>query len=149
MIEEPGRYAADFQKAGADHLTVHWEACPHLHRNVEQIKSLGMKAGVAINPATPVEFLATILPDLDIVLVMSVNPGFGGQTFISHTFQKIRRLRKMIHDLGTHTRIEVDGGISLDNASSIIQAGADVLVAGSTVFRAPDPVRAISQLKAV
>jgi ribulose-phosphate 3-epimerase len=149
MIEEPGRYAADFKKAGADHLTVHWEACPHLHRNVQQIKSLGMKAGVAINPATPVDFLTPILPDLDIVLVMSVNPGFGGQTFISHTFQKIRKLRKMIHDLGVHTKIEVDGGVSLENASAIVQAGADVLVAGSTVFRAPDPIRAIGQLKDV
>jgi ribulose-phosphate 3-epimerase len=149
MIEEPERYAADFRKAGADHLTVHWEACPHLHRNIQQIKSLGMKAGVAINPATPVEFLSSILQDLDIVLVMSVNPGFGGQTFISHTFQKIRKLRKMIHDLGAHTKIEVDGGVSQENASAILQAGADVLVAGSTVFRAPDPIRAIGQLKDV
>ncbi|TDX00785.1 ribulose-phosphate 3-epimerase [Dinghuibacter silviterrae] len=149
MIEEPGRYVADFKAAGADHITVHWEACPHLHRNIQQIKSLGITAGVAINPATPVDFLTSILPELDLVLIMSVNPGFGGQTFISHTFQKIRKLRKMIHDLGLHTHIEVDGGISVENAGPIVQAGADVLVAGSTVFHAPDPVAAIAKLKSV
>jgi len=147
MIEEPERYVPEFKKVGADHITVHWEACRHLHRNVQQIKSLGMKAGVAINPATPVDFLQAILPELDIVLVMSVNPGFGGQTFISHTFQKVRKLRKMIHDLGAHTHVMVDGGISVDNASAIVAAGADVLVAGSTVFHAPDSIRAIGQLK--
>jgi len=147
MIEEPGRYAEEFKKAGADHLTVHWEACPHLHRNIQQIKSLGMKAGVAINPATPVDFLTTILPDLDIVLIMSVNPGFGGQTFIPHTFQKIRKLRQMVRDLGCHTKIEIDGGVTLENAASILHAGADVLVAGSTVFNAPDPARVIGKLK--
>jgi ribulose-phosphate 3-epimerase len=147
MIEEPGRYAEEFKKAGADHLTVHWEACPHLHRNIQQIKSLGMKAGVAINPATPVDFLTTILPDLDIVLIMSVNPGFGGQTFIPHTYQKIRKLRQMVHDLGCHTKIEIDGGVTLENAAGILHAGADVLVAGSTVFNAPDPARVIGKLK--
>jgi ribulose-phosphate 3-epimerase len=147
MIEEPERYVPDFKAAGADHITVHWEACRHLNRNIQQIKSYGMKAGVAINPATPVDFLTSILPELDIVLVMSVNPGFGGQTFISHTFQKIRKLRKMIHDLGTHTHVVVDGGISADNAAAIVQAGANVLVAGSTVFHAPDPKAAISRLK--
>lgn len=147
MIEEPGRYAEDFRKAGADHLTVHLEACPHLHRNIQQIKSLGMKAGVAINPHTPVEFLKDVLQDLDIVLVMSVNPGFGGQTFIPHTFQKIKQLRKMIHELGLHVHIEVDGGVTLENAGSVVHAGADVLVAGSSVFHAIDPIDAIRRFK--
>ena len=147
MIEEPGRYAEDFRKAGADHLIVHLEACPNLHRNIQQIKSLGMQAGVAINPHTPVELLSEILTDIDTVLVMSVNPGFGGQAFIPHTYQKIRQLRKMIHELGLHVHIEIDGGVTLENAPGILNAGADVLVAGSTVFRAPDPKAAIRQLK--
>jgi ribulose-phosphate 3-epimerase len=147
MIEEPGRYAADFRKAGADNLIVHLEACPHLHRNIQQIKSLGMKAGVAINPHTPVHSLSEVLQDIDTVLIMSVNPGFGGQTFIPHTFQKIKQLRKMIHELGLHVHIEIDGGVTLENAAGIVHAGADVLVAGSSVFHAPDPAKAIQQLK--
>jgi ribulose-phosphate 3-epimerase len=147
MIEEPGRYAQDFRKAGADNLTVHLEACPHLHRNIQQIKSLGMKAGVAINPHTPVDLLTEILGDIDTVLIMSVNPGFGGQTFIPHTFQKIKQLKAMIHERGLHIHIEIDGGVTLENAASIIHAGADVLVAGSSVFHAPDPAKAIQQLK--
>jgi ribulose-phosphate 3-epimerase len=147
MIEEPERYAEDFKKAGADQLTVHWEVCPHLHRNIQQIKSLGMTAGVALNPATPVDFLQVILPDLDYVLVMSVNPGFGGQTFIPHTYHKVRKLRKMIHDLGTHTKIGVDGGVTVENATSLVQAGVDVLIAGSTVFHASDPKEVIRRLK--
>lgn len=147
MIEEPERYAEDFKKAGADQLTVHLEACRHLHRNIQQIKSLGMKAGVALNPHSPVELLSDVLQDLDLVLIMSVNPGFGGQQFIPHTFQKIRNLRRMIHDRGLETLIEIDGGITTANASSIAKAGANVLVAGSTVFHSDDPKATIHTLK--
>ena len=147
MIEEPERYAEDFKKAGADRLTVHYEACRHLHRNVQQIRSLGMKAGVALNPATPVDFLSDLLQDIDLVLIMSVNPGFGGQQFIPHTFQKIRNLRRMIHDRGLDTLIEIDGGVTVDNASSLCRAGADVLVAGTTVFHSNDPKATIHTLK--
>src|SRR5882757_9934804 len=120
MIEEPERYAEAFKKAGADNLTVHLEACKHLHRNIQQIKSLGMKAGVAINPHSPAELLSDVLQDIDMVLIMSVNPGFGGQEFIPHTFQKIRNLRKMIHDRGLKTLIEIDGGVTTENASSLV-----------------------------
>jgi len=148
MIEEPERYAEAFKKAGADRLTVHFEACRHLHRNIQQIKSLGMKAGVALNPHTPVEMLSDILQDLDLVLIMSVNPGFGGQEFIPHTYHKLHSLKKMIGEKGLiHVLVEVDGGISLENAGSIVRAGADVLVAGSSVFRSPDPKAAIHSLK--
>lgn len=147
MIEEPGRYAEDFKKAGADILSVHIEACPHLHRNIQQIKTLGMKAGVAVNPHTPVENLQEILADLDLVCLMSVNPGFGGQTFIPHTLQKIKTLRRMIDEKGLHTIIEIDGGVTLENAPSLIAAGADVLVAGNTVFRSSDPKSTIARLK--
>lgn len=147
MIEEPGRYAEDFKKAGADILSVHIEACPHLHRNIQQIKTLGMKAGVAVNPHTPVENLQEILADLDLVCLMSVNPGFGGQTFIPHTLQKIKTLRRMIDEKGLHTVIEIDGGVTLENAPSLIAAGADVLVAGNTVFRSSDPKSTIARLK--
>lgn len=149
MIEEPGRYAEDFAKAGADHLIVHYEACPHLHRNIQQIKDLGMKAGVAINPHTAVESLLDVLQDLDIVLIMSVNPGFGGQSFIQHTYYKIKKMRQLIHGLGLHTTIAVDGGITLENAPSVVNAGADSLIAGSTVFHAPDPKDVIKKLKAL
>ena len=147
MIEEPERYAEAFKEAGANRLTVHYEACRHLHRNIQQIKSLGMAAGVALNPATPVDLLCDILQDLDTVLIMSVNPGFGGQEFIPHTFQKIRNLKRMINDRGLKTLIEIDGGVTVENASYIVKAGADVLVAGSTVFRAKDPKAAIHTLK--
>ena len=147
MILEPGQYAEAFKNAGADILTVHMEACTHLHRNVQQIKSLGMKAGVALNPHTPVSSLSDILHDIDLVLIMSVNPGFGGQKFISHTFEKFRQLRKMIDEKGLQVHIEIDGGVTLDNASLIIQAGADVLVAGNTDFKSADPVGTIAQLK--
>ena len=149
MILEPGQYAEAFKNAGADILTVHLEACTHLHRNVQQIKSLGMKAGVALNPHTPVSSLVDILHDIDLVLIMSVNPGFGGQKFINNTYEKIRQLRKMIDDKGLQVHIEIDGGITLDNASSIIQAGADVLVAGNTVFKSADPTDTIAKLKAI
>jgi len=148
MILEPEKYAEAFKNAGADFLTVHIEACTHLHRNIQQIKGLGMKAGVALNPHTPVSLLSEVLHDIDLVLIMSVNPGFGGQKFIPNTFEKIRQLRKMIDEKGLQIHIEIDGGVTVENASSIIQAGADVLVAGNTVFKSADPVATIAQLKA-
>ena len=147
MILEPGNYAEQFKNAGADHLSVHIEACPHLHRNLEQIKSLGMKAGVAINPHTPVSELSDILLDTDIVCMMSVNPGFGGQEFIPYTLEKIKQLRKMIDERGLKTLIEIDGGVTVENAASIIAAGADVLVAGNTIFKSADPKATIFKLK--
>ncbi|HLZ88970.1 MAG TPA: ribulose-phosphate 3-epimerase [Puia sp.] len=147
MIEEPERYAEAFKKAGADRLTVHLEACRHLHRNIQQIHSLGMKAGVALNPHSPVELLSDVLQDIDTVLIMSVNPGFGGQEFIQHTNQKIRNLRRMIHERGLRTLIEIDGGVTLQNAGIIVKSGADVLVAGSTVFHSDDPKATIHTLK--
>ena len=149
MIEEPERYAEAFKEAGADILTVHYEACPHLHRNIQQIKSLGMQAGIALNPHTPVELLKDILQDVDMVLLMSVNPGFGGQSFIPHTINKIKRMREMIDEQLLNVKIEIDGGVTLDNAQMIIEAGADILVAGSTVFKAKDPIQTIAALKAI
>ncbi len=147
MIVEPEKYAEAFKNAGADILTVHIEVCNHLHRNIQQIKSLGMKAGVALNPHTPVALLADVLHDIDLVLIMSVNPGFGGQKFIPHTIEKIIQLRKMLSEKQLKTLIEIDGGITLDNAASIVKAGADVLVAGNTVFSAANPIEVIAQLK--
>jgi ribulose-phosphate 3-epimerase len=147
MIEEPANYAEQFRNAGADILTVHLEACPHLHRNIQQIRSLGMKPGVAINPHTPVASLSDILHDIDLVCMMSVNPGFGGQQFIPHTLEKVRTLRKMIDERSLNVHIEIDGGVTLDNAPSIISAGADVLVAGNTVFKSADPRETIAKLK--
>ena len=147
MIEEPGNYAEHFKNAGADNLSVHIEACQHLHRNIQQIKSLGMKAGVAINPHTPVSALSDVLADIDLVCMMSVNPGFGGQQFIPYTLEKIKQLRKMIDERGLKVLIEIDGGVTMENASSIIAAGADVLVAGNTVFKSADPIATIAQLK--
>jgi ribulose-phosphate 3-epimerase len=147
MILEPEKYTEAFKKAGADILTVHIEACPHLHRNIQQIKSLGMQAGVAINPHTPVESLKDILQDIDLVNLMSVNPGFGGQSFIPYTIQKIRDLKKMITERGLQVKIEIDGGVTLENAQAILHAGADVLVAGNTVFKSADPKATILKLK--
>jgi ribulose-phosphate 3-epimerase len=147
MILEPERYAEAFKAAGADQLSVHIEACVHLHRNIQQIKSLGMKAGVAINPHTPVSSLQDVLGDIDLVCMMSVNPGFGGQKFIPRTLDKIRELRRMIDDNKLNVIIEVDGGVTLENAGDIIDAGAHALVAGNTVFRSGDPQKTISQLK--
>ncbi len=147
MIEEPERYAEAFSKAGADILTVHLEACRNLHRNIQQISDLGMQPGVAINPHTPVELLYDVLPGLSVVCIMSVNPGFGGQKFIPHTFHKIKTLRAEIERLQIGTRIEVDGGITMDNAAAIMEAGAHVLVAGSTVFKSENPRAVISELK--
>ena len=149
MIVEPEKYAEAFKKAGADILTVHYEACTHLHRNLQQIKSLGMRTGVALNPHTPVHVLADILQDIDLVCLMSVNPGFGGQQFIPHTLVKIRQLKQMIQERNLHTHIEIDGGVTLQNAKSILDAGADVLVAGNTVFRSEDPIGTIAALKAL
>lgn len=147
MIEEPEKYAEAFKKAGADILTVHYEACHHLHRNIQQIKSLGMKAGVALNPHTPVELLKDILADIDMVCLMSVNPGFGGQSFIPNTLNKIRDLRSMIDENNLPVKIEIDGGVTLDNAQSILDAGAHILVAGNTVFKSANPTNTISLLK--
>jgi ribulose-phosphate 3-epimerase len=149
MIVEPEKYVEDFKKAGADNLTVHYEACTHLHRNIEQIKSLGMNAGVALNPHTPVEALKEVLHDIDLVLIMSVNPGFGGQKFIPNTLKKISELRRMIDEKGLATKIEIDGGVTVQNAPDIIKAGAHVLVAGNTVFRSKDPKDTIAQLKKI
>lgn len=147
MIEEPGNYAEQFKNAGADNLTVHIEACTHLHRNIQQIKAFGMKAGVAVNPHTPVAGLSDILHDIDLVCLMSVNPGFGGQQFIPHTLEKIQQLRKMIDEKGLNVLIEIDGGVTLENAPTILAAGADVLVAGNTVFKSANPIETIAQLK--
>lgn len=147
MILEPEKYAEEFRNAGADQLTVHIEACIHLHRNIQQIKSLGMKAGVAINPHTPIGMLQDIIQDIDLVCMMSVNPGFGGQKFIQHTYERIRQLRKMIDEKGLNVHIEIDGGVTLENAASIIHAGADTLVAGNTVFKSANPIETIAALK--
>jgi ribulose-phosphate 3-epimerase len=149
MIEEPGKFAEDFKKAGADILSVHVEACPHLHRNIQQIKSLQMKAGVAINPHTPVQAIFDVLHDIDVVCMMSVNPGFGGQKFIAYTIEKIKQLKAEIIRRNTQTLIEIDGGVTLENAKEIIDAGADVLVAGNTVFASSHPAETIRQLKAM
>jgi len=149
MIEEPERYAEDFKKAGADILSVHLEACRHLHRNLQQIKSLGMKAGVALNPHSPVEAIYDLLDEIDLVCIMSVNPGFGGQKFIPQTIQKIKNLRQRINENNLSTLIEIDGGVTLENAKSIVDAGAHVLVAGNTVFSSPDPIATIKSLKAL
>lgn len=149
MIEEPEKYAEAFKKSGADILTVHYEACPHLHRNIQQIKTLGMKAGVAINPHTNVELLSNVIKDIDLVCVMSVNPGFGGQSFIAHTIEKIITLRQLIAQHKADVKIEIDGGVTLENAKQIVDAGADVLVAGNTVFKSADPLGTIAQLKAI
>ena len=149
MIEEPGNFAEIFKKAGADILTVHIEACPHLHRNIQQIKSLGMQAGVAVNPHTPIELLKDVIKEVDLVCLMSVNPGFGGQLFIPNTIQKIKQLRAMIDEQSLNVKIEIDGGVTEQNAQQIIDAGADVLVAGSTVFKSPNPTATIAKLKAL
>ena len=147
MIVEPEKYVEAFKEAGANGLTVHQEVCPHLHRNIQQIKSFEMKAGVAINPSTPVFMLQDIIRDVDLVLVMSVNPGFGGQSFIEHSFQKIKELKSLINSTGSSAKIEVDGGISLENAADIIKAGADILVAGSSVFKSEKPTETIRKMK--
>ncbi len=147
MIVEPEKYFEAFAKAGADIITFHYEACTHIHRAVQQIKSLRLKAGVVLNPHTPVMLLDDILSDLDLVLLMSVNPGFGGQKFIERSYQKIGKLSQMITEQHSSTLIEVDGGVTTENASALFEAGAHVLVAGNAVFKSPDPQDTISKLK--
>jgi ribulose-phosphate 3-epimerase len=147
MIEQPENYVEAFHKAGADVLSVHIEASLHLHRTLQHIKSLGMKAGVAVNPHTAINQLEAIVQDVDVFCLMSVNPGFGGQKFIPQTIDKIKALKQLILQSGSNALIEIDGGVTLDNAASIIAAGADVLVAGNTVFSAADPKAAIAALK--
>lgn len=147
MIVSPEKYIGDFKKAGANILTVHYEACPHLHSTLHQIKAHGMKAGVALNPHTAVDLLKDVIKDIDVVCVMSVNPGFGGQKFIEHTFEKVKALKQMITNTGASTLIEIDGGVTENNAAKLVQAGADILVAGTTVFKASDPKQMIVTLK--
>ena len=146
MIVEPEKYVQAFKDAGADVISVHIEACPHLHRNIEQIKSMGLQAGEAVNPHTPIALLSDIIADIDLVNLMSVNPGFGGQKFIPYTLQKIRELRGMIDEKGLNVKIEIDGGVTVENAASILEAGADILVVGNTVFRSKDPKETIRRL---
>jgi len=147
MIVDPDRYIKTFAALGVHHLTVHYEACPHLHRTLQAIKAEGMKAGVALNPHTPVQLLEEVIQDIDIVILMSVNPGFGGQSFIENTYQKIRELKSMIVHKHSKALIEIDGGVNADNATKLTSAGADILVAGSFVFKSPDPLATIQDLK--
>jgi ribulose-phosphate 3-epimerase len=149
MIVEPEKYIERFRAIGADVITVHQEACVHLHRVIYQIKDAGAKAGVALNPHTPVESLSEVIKDIDVVCVMSVNPGFGGQSFIENTFKKVEKLRKMIIDAGAQTLIEIDGGVNGANAQALLDAGADILVAGNFVFKSTDPLKTIKELKAL
>ena len=147
MIVDPDRYIKTFAELGASHLTVHYEACTHLHRTVQAIKSEGMKAGVALNPHTNIMLLEDVIKDIDIVLVMSVNPGFGGQSFIENTYEKVRALKGLVTNRKSKALIEIDGGVTADNAERLVKAGADVLVAGSFVFKSDDPTSTIRQLK--
>ncbi len=149
MIEKPDRYLPEFRDAGAANITVHYEACTHLHRTIAAIKDLGCHAGVALNPHTPVHLLKDIIADIDLVCIMSVNPGFGGQKFIENTYAKIRELRAISAGVNDGLWVEIDGGVSLNNAEALLSAGADVLVAGSFVFNSSDPVSTIQQLKDV
>ena len=149
MIVEPENHVEAFQRAGASSISVHVEVCRNLHRNVQQIKAMDCKAGVAINPHTSITELENIIADIDLVCVMSVNPGFGGQKFIEHTYTKVTQLKKMIQQYGSSAKIEIDGGVTLENAKALIEAGADVLVAGNFVFSAADPSDVIRALKAV
>ncbi|WP_031525547.1 ribulose-phosphate 3-epimerase [Dyadobacter crusticola] len=147
MIEKPDRYFEAFKKAGAWGLTVHYEACTHLHRNIQHLKELGLSAGIALNPHTPVELLTDILEDTDLVLIMSVNPGFGGQKFIENTYKKIAKLNALREKFGYSFKIEVDGGVNLDNAPQLVKEGVDILVAGSFVFNSNDPAATIERLR--
>jgi ribulose-phosphate 3-epimerase len=147
MIVQPEKYVEAFHKAGAEIISVHIEACAHLHRNIQQIKALGCKAGVAVNPHTPVSALQDVIQDIDLVCLMSVNPGFGGQKFIERTYNKVSELKNMITASGSKALIEIDGGVNQHNAKALIEAGADVLVAGNFVFSAPQPSAVIAQLK--
>ncbi len=149
MIVEPEKYIEEFREAGADVITVHYEACPHLHRTIQQIKATGAKAGVALNPHTPVSLLEDVLEDLDMVCIMSVNPGYGGQKFIYQTIPKVKKLAEMIMERNLKTIIEIDGGVGLQNAEALLKAGARVLVAGSAVFKAENPSDVISRMKRI
>ena len=149
MIINPDDYLEKFSQLGADILTVHFEACPHLHRTIQKIKDLNLKAGVAINPHTPVSFLKSIIGDLDLVCIMSVNPGFGGQSFIKNTFNKVKELRNLINDHNSNAIIEVDGGVNSKNAKKLIECGANALVAGSFVFKSENPSNTISELSSI
>lgn len=147
MIMHPENYIQQTADAGAEIMTVHYETCPHLHRTIQQIKQAGMKAGVAINPATPVSVLEDIVEDVDLVLIMSVNPGFGGQSFIEHAISKVKRLRKLIDESNSHALIEVDGGVQNETAPRLVEAGTDILVSGSYVFQSANPIETIRGLK--
>jgi ribulose-phosphate 3-epimerase len=147
MIVDPSRYISTFAKLGSDILTVHYEACTHLHRTLQAIKAEGIKAGVALNPHTPVVLLEDIIQEVDVLLLMSVNPGFGGQSFIENTYKKVRQAKILIEQAGASTLIEIDGGVSLKNAKALVEAGADALVAGSFVFNAANPIQTIADLK--
>ena len=149
MIVEPEKYVEAFAKAGASVISVHAEACAHLHRNIQQLRGLGVKAGVAINPHTPISVLENVISDIDLICLMSVNPGFGGQKFIDKTYEKVRALKSLILQSGSAALIEIDGGVNMDNAPKLLEAGADVLVAGNFVFSAPNPTELISKLKSI
>jgi ribulose-phosphate 3-epimerase len=147
MIMDPDRYIDRFKKAGAYLISIHYEACTHIHRTIHAIRDLGVKAGVALNPGTPIHFLEDIITDVDLILIMSVNPGFGGQKFIDHSIPKIQKLKALIKETASAALIEVDGGVDMNNASRLVNAGADILVAGNTIFSSADPVNTIYQLK--
>ena len=149
MIVEPDKYIKDFKSVGTDILTVHYEACPHLHRTIQAIKAEGMKAGVALNPHTNINVLEDVIADLDLVLIMSVNPGFGGQSFIENTYNKVKELKSLITNKKSNALIEIDGGVTSSNAKKLIDSGADVLVAGSFVFKSENPISTINDLKIV
>ena len=149
MIVEPEKYIKDFKECGADVLTVHYEVCNHLHRTMQAIKDEDMMAGVALNPHTPISLLKDLINDIDLVCIMSVNPGFGGQKFIEHTYSKVKELKELITAAGSDCKIEIDGGVVQDNAPKLMEAGADVLVAGSFVFNSEDPIKTIEALKGV
>lgn len=146
MIVEPQKYVSQVRDCGADIMNVHYEVCPHLHRTIQQIKQAGMKAAVTINPATPVSLLEDIVADVDMVLLMSVNPGFGGQKFIPGTIKKVKQLRELISASGSSAKIQVDGGVNMETGAQLAQAGADILVAGNFVFSSPDPIATIQEL---
>lgn len=147
MIVDPDRYFDNFRDLGVEYLSVHYEACTHLHRSLQKIKNLGMKAGVALNPHTPAHLLSEIVTEADFILIMSVNPGFGGQSFIENTYHKLGKIKEIIKEAGSKCLIEIDGGVNKDNAPLLVKAGADILVAGNSVFGAPDPIKAIRDLK--
>ena len=149
MIVNPDKFINEVKELGAMMMNVHLEACTHIHRTIQSIKEAGMKVGVTLNPATPISLLVDIIEEVDMVLLMSVNPGFGGQKFIPHTLKKVSELRQLIQDTGSHALIEVDGGVNLTTGKALVEAGADVLVAGNAIFKAPDPHDAIKQLKAL